>query len=85
MTSVTLNRGAPKIQAIKTIDELEDSVRGPYAGLVGYFEKDGSFDSCIVIRCAVFKDKKIWLQAGGGIVHDSNPDMEFQERIHIII
>lgn len=71
--------GAPKIQAIKTIDKLENQVRGPYAGLVGYFEKDGSFDSCIIIRCAVYKNKKIWIQAGGGIVYDSNPELEFQE------
>ncbi|MCK4798577.1 MAG: chorismate-binding protein [Spirochaetes bacterium] len=67
--------GAPKIQAIKTIDYLEEQRRGPYAGLVGYFEKDGSFDSCIVIRCAVYKNKKMWVQAGGGIVYDSDPEM----------
>ena len=71
--------GAPKIQAIKTIDFLEEQRRGPYAGLVGYFERDGSFDSCIVIRCAVYKDKKMWIQAGGGIVYDSDPEFEFQE------
>jgi len=71
--------GAPKIQAIKTIDYLEEQRRGPYAGLVGYFEKDGSFDSCIVIRCAVYKKNKIWLQAGGGIVYDSDPEFEFYE------
>ncbi len=71
--------GAPKIQAIKTIDYLEEQRRGPYAGLVGYFEKDGSFDSCIIIRCAVYKNNKMWIQAGGGIVYDSDPEMEFQE------
>jgi len=71
--------GAPKIQAIKTIDRLEEQRRGPYAGLAGYFEKDGSFDSCIVIRCAVYKDKKMYIQAGGGIVYDSDPELEFQE------
>lgn len=71
--------GAPKIQAIKTINQLEEQRRGPYAGLVGYFEKDGSFDSCIIIRCAVYKNKKIWIQAGGGIVYDSDPELEFQE------
>ena len=71
--------GAPKIQAIKTINYLEEQRRGPYAGLVGYFEKNGSFDSCIIIRCAVYKDNKMWIQAGGGIVYDSDPEMEFQE------
>ena len=71
--------GAPKIQAIKTIDYLEEQRRGPYAGLVGYFEKDGSFDSCIIIRCAVYKNKKMWIQAGGGIVYDSDPELEFKE------
>lgn len=71
--------GAPKIQAIKTINYLEEQRRGPYAGLVGYFEKNGSFDSCIIIRCAVYKNNKMWIQAGGGIVYDSDPEMEFQE------
>ena len=71
--------GAPKIQAIKTINYLEEQRRGPYAGLVGYFEKNGSFDSCIIIRCAVYKENKMWIQAGGGIVYDSDPEMEFQE------
>ncbi len=71
--------GAPKIQAVKTIDRLENCRRGPYAGLVGYFEKDGSFDSCIVIRCAVYKNNKIWLQAGAGVVYDSDPEKEFEE------
>ncbi|MBN2545887.1 MAG: chorismate-binding protein [Spirochaetes bacterium] len=71
--------GAPKIQAIKTIDHLEEQRRGPYAGLVGYFERNGDFDSCIVIRCCVFKNKKMFIQAGGGIVYDSDPEFEFQE------
>lgn len=71
--------GAPKIQAIKTIEELEDTRRGPYAGLVGYFERDGSLDSCIAIRSAVVQDGKIYLQAGAGIVYDSVPEKEFEE------
>ena len=71
--------GAPKIQAIKTINYLEEQRRGPYAGLVGYFERDGSFDSCIIIRCAVYKNKTMWIQAGGGIVYDSIPELEFIE------
>lgn len=71
--------GAPKIQAIKTIEKLEEYRRGPYAGVIGYFEKDGSLDSAIAIRTAVCKDNKIWLQAGAGIVHDSVPEKEYEE------
>jgi len=71
--------GAPKIQAIKTIDKLEDYKRGPYAGLVGYFEQNGDFDSCITIRTAVCKENKLWLQAGAGIVYDSVPEKEYEE------
>lgn len=71
--------GAPKIQAIKTIDKLEEVRRGPYAGLAGYFEKNGDFDSCIVIRCIVHKNNMMYIQAGGGIVYDSDPEFEFQE------
>lgn len=71
--------GAPKIQAIKTIDFLEEQRRGPYAGLVGYFEKNGDFDSCIVIRCFVYKKNRMYIQAGGGIVYDSDPEKEFIE------
>lgn len=71
--------GAPKIQAIKTIEKLERYRRGPYAGVVGYFEADGSFDSCIAIRTAIYKNNKIWLQAGAGIVYDSVPEKEYEE------
>ncbi len=71
--------GAAKIQAIKTIDMVETCRRGPYAGLVGYFEKSGDFDSCIAIRCAVAKGNKMWVQAGAGIVFDSVPEKEFEE------
>ena len=71
--------GGPKIQAIKTIVKLEDYKRGPYSGMVAYFEKDGSLDSCINIRCALYKDGKYYLQAGAGIVYDSIPENEFME------
>jgi anthranilate synthase component 1 len=71
--------GAPKIQAIKTIDLLENMRRGPYAGLIGYFEQNGNFDSSITIRTAIYKDKKVWLQAGAGIVYDSVPELEYEE------
>ena len=71
--------GAPKLQAIKIIDRLEDYKRGVYAGLIGYFEKNGDFDSCIAIRTAVAKDGKVWLQSGAGIVYDSSPEKEYEE------
>lgn len=74
--------GAPKIQAIRTIDFLEEKRRGPYAGLVGYFEGNNSFDSCIAIRSAIHIGVKIYLQAGAGIVYDSVPEKEYEETEH---
>jgi len=71
--------GAPKIQAIKTIDSLEEHKRSVYAGLIGYFEQNGDFDSCITIRTAICKGKKVYLQAGAGIVYDSVPQKEYEE------
>ncbi len=74
--------GAPKIRACEIIAELEPETRGPYAGGVGYFAPDGSVDSCIVLRTAVVKDDVMHVQAGGGIVADSNPDYEAAECRH---
>lgn len=71
--------GAPKIRACEIIAELEPSARGPYAGGVGYFAPDGSFDSCIVLRTAVVKDGTMHVQAGAGIVADSDPVYEQRE------
>ena len=71
--------GAPKIRAMEIIDELEGQRRGPYAGLVGYFSYRGGFDSCIAIRSAWVKAGKIFAQAGGGVVYDSDPEKEFLE------
>ncbi len=71
--------GAPKIQAIKTISRMEKINRGFYAGLVGYMGADGSLDSCITIRSALKKDDFLYLQAGGGIVYDSDPARELEE------
>lgn len=71
--------GAPKIQAIKTIDKLESYARGPYAGLAGYFDINGNFDSCIIIRSVICKGKTMWIQAGAGVVYDSIPEKEFEE------
>lgn len=71
--------GAPKIRACEIIAELEPESRGAYAGGVGYFAPDGSVDSCIVLRTAVVKDGTMHVQAGAGIVADSEPDYELAE------
>ncbi|HJU33120.1 MAG TPA: anthranilate synthase component I [Hyphomicrobiaceae bacterium] len=68
--------GAPKVRAMEIIDELEKEKRGPYAGCVGYFSADGEMDSCIVLRTALVKDGTVYVQAGAGIVADSDPDAE---------
>jgi len=71
--------GAPKVRACEIIAELEPETRGAYAGSVGYFAPDGSVDSCIVLRTAVVKDGVMHVQAGAGIVADSDPDYELHE------
>ncbi len=71
--------GAPKVRACEIIAELEPETRGAYAGGVGYFAPDGSVDSCIVLRTAVVKDNVMHVQAGAGIVADSDPDYELAE------
>ena len=71
--------GAPKVRACEIIAELEPTTRGPYAGGVGYFAPDGSFDSCIVLRTAVLKDGTMHVQTGAGIVADSEPAYEQRE------
>ena len=71
--------GAPKVRAMEIIDELEREKRGPYAGCIGYFGADGSLDTCIVLRTAVVKDGRMFVQAGAGIVADSDPEAERQE------
>ncbi|KMS59296.1 anthranilate synthase subunit I [Novosphingobium barchaimii LL02] len=71
--------GAPKVRACQVIAELEPETRGPYAGGVGYFAPDGSVDSCIVLRTGLLKDGILHVQAGAGIVADSDPDYEQRE------
>jgi anthranilate synthase component I len=71
--------GAPKIRAMEIIDELEPTRRGPYAGLAGYFSYDGNMDTCITIRTALVADGRAHVQAGAGIVADSQPAAEFDE------
>jgi anthranilate synthase component 1 len=71
--------GAPKVRAMEIIDELEKEKRGPYAGCVGYFSADGNLDTCIVLRTALVKDGRMYVQAGAGIVADSVPAEEQNE------
>lgn len=74
--------GAPKIRAMQIIAELEQTQRGPYAGALGYFGYEGTLDSCIAIRTSVLKDGMLYLNAGAGIVADSNPAAEYQETLN---
>jgi anthranilate synthase component 1 len=74
--------GAPKIRAMEIIDELEKEKRGVYAGAVGYFSANGSMDTCIVLRTALVKDGTMYVQAGAGIVADSDPDAEHRECVN---
>jgi anthranilate synthase component 1 len=74
--------GAPKVRAMEIIDEMEKDKRGPYAGCIGYFGANGEMDTCIVLRTAVVKDGRMSVQAGAGIVYDSNPASEQQECIN---
>ncbi|MCD6459040.1 anthranilate synthase component I [bacterium] len=74
--------GAPKIRAMQIIDELENIRRGPYAGAVGYFSFDGNLDSAITIRTIIYKDNKVYIQAGAGIVADSDPANEYFETMN---
>ncbi len=71
--------GAPKIRAMQIIDELEPTKRGIYAGAVGYFDFSGNMDTCIAIRTMVVTKNKVYIQAGAGIVADSDPSKEFEE------
>ncbi|MDX8353408.1 anthranilate synthase component I [Cognatiyoonia sp. IB215182] len=74
--------GAPKVRAMEIIDELEPEKRGVYGGGCGYFSAGGDMDMCIALRTAVLKDEKLYIQAGGGVVYDSDAEAEFQETVH---
>jgi anthranilate synthase component 1 len=74
--------GAPKVRAMEIINELEAEKRGLYGGAVGYFSANGSMDTCIVLRTAVVKDGWMYVQAGGGVVADSDLEAEFQETVN---
>ena len=73
--------GAPKVRAMEIIDELEPTKRGIYAGCIGYFASNGSMDTCIALRTGVVKDGVLYVQAGVGVVADSDPAAEHQESI----
>jgi anthranilate synthase component 1 len=74
--------GAPKIRAMEIIAELEPHRRGPYAGTAGYFDFSGDLDTAITIRTALVHNGMVYVQAGGGIVADSDPSVEWQETLH---
>ena len=74
--------GAPKIRAMEIIDKLETSKRKLYAGAVGYFAPNKSFDTCIALRTALAKNKKFYVQSGAGIVADSKPENEYKETVN---
>ena len=74
--------GAPKIRAMEIIDELEPVKRGVYGGAVGYFAWNGNMDTAIAIRTAVIKNGELHVQAGGGIVADSVPALEWEETLN---
>ena len=75
--------GAPKVRAMEIIDELETEKRGiAYAGAAGYISSGGAVDTCILLRTALFKDGMMYVQAGGGVVADSDPDAEYEETLH---
>jgi anthranilate synthase component I len=71
--------GAPKVRAMEIIEELEPSRRGIYAGCIGYFAANGTMDTCIGLRTALVKDGTMYVQAGGGVVADSDPEFEYEE------
>ena len=74
--------GAPKVRAMEIIEELEPERRGLYGGSVGYIDFHGNMDMCIAIRTLLVKDGLVHVQAGGGVVADSDPELEYQESLH---
>jgi len=74
--------GAPKVRAMEIIEELEESKRGLYAGVIGYIGYDGTMDTCIALRTMVMQGDTVHLQAGGGVVADSDPTSEYNESLN---
>ena len=73
--------GAPKVRAMQIIDEVEPQKRGPYAGAVGYIDFTGNMDTCIALRTLVIQGNTAYIQAGGGVVYDSDPASEYEETL----
>jgi anthranilate synthase component 1 len=73
--------GAPKVRAMQIIDELEPARRGIYGGCIGYFAANGTMDTCIGLRTALVKDGMMYVQAGVGVVADSDPEAEYAESL----
>ncbi len=74
--------GAPKVRAMQIIDEFEPTRRGPYAGAVGHIDYAGNMDTCIALRTIVAHKGKAYVQAGGGVVADSVPELEYEETLN---
>jgi len=74
--------GAPKVRALEIISDLEPDARGAYAGAIGYFGFDGNMDTCLALRTLIVRGTTFNVQAGAGIVADSDPSTEFQETIN---
>jgi anthranilate synthase component 1 len=74
--------GAPKVRAMEIIDELEPHRRGPYGGAIGYVDFTGNMDTCIALRTLVLMGQTAYMQAGAGIVADSDPESEYQETVN---
>ena len=74
--------GAPKIRAMEIIEELENVDRSFYAGAMGYFDSNGQMDTCISLRTGLVKNNNLFVQSGGGVVYDSDPEMEYEETIN---
>jgi anthranilate synthase component 1 len=73
--------GAPKVRAMEIIDEVEPQKRGPYGGAVGYIDFTGNMDTCIALRTLIIQGKTAYIQAGGGVVYDSDPATEYEETV----
>jgi len=74
--------GAPKVRAMEIIDDIEPAKRGPYSGVVGYIDFSGNLDTAIAIRTMVITDRGASVQAGAGVVYDSDPQLEHEECFH---
>jgi anthranilate synthase component 1 len=74
--------GAPKVRAMQIIDEVEPQRRGPYGGAVGYIDFTGNMDTCIALRTLVLQGRSAYVQAGGGVVYDSDPSAEYEETVN---